>query len=196
MDSKNYYTPNEVAQLFMVSPVTVRQWAQKGLLNAALTAGGHRRFLHQELIRFAQERGLTLNWPGQGLSRILIVEDDEQIAGFLYELLRDRPGIDAVDVAESGFEAGRKIQSFAPSLVILDLMMPGMDGFAVCRNLKADPETRRIRVLAMTGFPSADNVNRILAAGAEVCLEKPINTDHLLELLQLSDPTSVPHSYS
>ena len=54
MDSKNYYTPNEVAQLFMVSPVTVRQWAQKGLLHAALTAGGHRRFLHQELIRFAE----------------------------------------------------------------------------------------------------------------------------------------------
>lgn len=194
MDSKDYYTPNEVAQLFMVSPVTVRQWAQKGLLTAALTAGGHRRFLHQELIRFAHERGLTLNWPGQGQTKILIVEDDEQVAGFLYEFLQGRPGIEAVDIAESGFEAGRMVQSFNPSLVLLDLMMPGMDGFAVCKNLKADPMTRGIRVLAMTGYPTADNIERIMDAGAEVCLAKPIDTVRLMELLQIADQPATSHS--
>lgn len=194
VDSKDYYTPNEVAQLFMVSPVTVRQWAQKGLLNAALTAGGHRRFLHQELIRFAMERGLTLNWPGPGQAKILIVEDDDQVAGFLYEFLQGRPGVEAVDIAESGFEAGRKVQSFNPSLVLLDLMMPGMDGFAVCHNLKADPATRGIRVLAMTGYPSAENIERIMDAGAEVCLAKPIDTARLLELLHLSEQPATAHS--
>lgn len=194
MDSKDYYTPNEVAQLFMVSPVTVRQWAQKGLITAALTAGGHRRFLHQELIRFAHERGLTLNWPAQGTTKILIVEDDEQVAGFLYEFLQGRPGIEAVDIAESGFEAGRKVQSFNPSLVLLDLMMPGMDGFAVCQNLKADPLTRGIRVLAMTGYPTADNIERIMDAGAEVCLAKPIDTARLMELLQIADQPATSHS--
>lgn len=194
MDSKDYYTPNEVAQLFMVSPVTVRQWAQKGLLTAALTAGGHRRFLHQELIRFAHERGLTLNWPGQGTTKILIVEDDEQVAGFLYEFLQGRPGIEAVDIAESGFEAGRKVQSFNPSVVLLDLMMPGMDGFAVCQNLKADPITRGIRVLAMTGYPTADNIERIMDAGAEVCLAKPIDTVRLMELLRIADQPATSHS--
>jgi len=194
VDSKDYYTPNEVAQLFMVSPVTVRQWAQKGLLTAALTAGGHQRFLHQELIRFAHERGLTLNWPGQGTTKILIVEDDEQVAGFLYEFLQGRPGIEAVDIAESGFEAGRKVQSFNPSVVLLDLMMPGMDGFAVCQNLKADPITRGIRVLAMTGYPTADNIERIMDAGAEVCLAKPIDTVRLMELLRIADQPATSHS--
>jgi excisionase family DNA binding protein len=196
VDSKDYYTPNEVAQLFMVSPVTVRQWAQKGLLTAALTAGGHRRFLHQELIRFAHERGLTLNWPGQGhgQTKILIVEDDDQVAGFLYEFLHGRSGLEAVEIAESGFEAGRKVQSFKPSLVLLDLMMPGMDGFAVCKNLKADPATRSIRVLAMTGYPTADNIERIMDAGAEVCLSKPIDTARLMELLQLTDQSATSYS--
>jgi excisionase family DNA binding protein len=156
VDSKHYYTPNEVAQLFMVSPVTVRQWAQKGLLHAALTAGGHRRFLHQDLIRFAQERGLALNWPGRGGTRILIVEDDPQQAAYLYELLQGRPGIEAVDIAASGFEAGHHLHSFKPNLVLLDLMMPGMDGFAVCRSLKADPTTHNIRVLAITGYASVE----------------------------------------
>lgn len=185
VETKDYYTPNEVAQIFMVSPVTVRQWAQKGLLSAALTAGGHRRFLRQELLRFADERGLALNWALHGKARILIVEDDEQVSTFLCELLRGRAGIDALETASNGFEAGRKLQSFEPSLVLLDLMMPGMDGFSVCRTLKQDPATRHIRVVAMTGYPSADNIERILDAGAEVCLEKPIDTDRLLELLQL-----------
>ena len=196
VDSKEYYTPNEVAQLFMVSPVTVRQWAQKGLLNAALTAGGHRRFLHQELIRFAHARGLTLNWPSQGLAKILIVEDDLQVARYLFEFLRDRSGIEAVDIADSGFEAGRKVQSFSPNLVLLDLMMPGIDGFAVCRALKSDPATRNIRVLAMTGFPSADNIERILDEGAEVCLQKPVDTDRLLELLRLPERFAGVQAYS
>lgn len=186
METKNYYTPNEVAQLFMVSPVTVRQWAQKGLLNAALTAGGHRRFLRQELLRFAGQRGLTLNWAVHGKARILIVEDDAQVAAYLYELLRALEDVDAIETAANGFEAGRKVHSFEPSLMLLDLMMPGMDGFAVCTTLKQDPSTRHIRVVAMTGYPTADNIRRILDAGAEVCLAKPLDTEHLLELIRPS----------
>lgn len=183
METKDYYTPNEVAQLFMVSPVTVRQWAQKGLLSAALTAGGHRRFLRQELLRFADERGLSLNWIIHGKARVLIVEDDEQVAAFLHELLRGHDGIDALETAANGFEAGRKVHNFEPSVMLLDLMMPGMDGFEVCRALKQDPSTRHIRVLAMTGYPTSENIERIMNAGAEVCLEKPIDTSRLLELV-------------
>lgn len=196
MDSKDYYTPNEVAQLFMVSPVTVRQWAQKGLLNAALTAGGHRRFLRQELVRFAQERGLTVNWNDDGTTKLLIVEDDGQVAGFLFEFLNGRPGIDAVEVASSGFEAGRMVQHFEPNIVLLDLMMPGVDGFSVCRTLKSDPLTRSIRVLAMTGYPTAENIERIMDAGAEVCLQKPIDTARLLELLRLDVGTTAARAHS
>ncbi|MBI5462389.1 MAG: response regulator [Gammaproteobacteria bacterium] len=196
MDFKDYFTPNEVAQLFMVSPVTVRQWAQKGLLNAALTAGGHRRFLHQELIRFALERGLTLNWPAQGKARILIVDDDALLSACLYEFLEGRPDIEAVDIATHGFQAGRKLHSFRPNLMLLDLTMPGMDGFAVCNDLKTDPSTHNIRVLAMTDYPDTDNLDRILRAGAEVCLEKPVDTNRLLELLHPEPRQGLSHAHS
>lgn len=194
MDTKDYFTPNEVAQLFLVSPVTVRQWAQKGLLRAALTAGGHRRFLRQDLVSFAQARGLKLNWLVHGKTRVLIVDDDEFLARFLYQFLEGRPGIDAVEVAANGFEAGRKVHSFRPSVMLLDLMMPGIDGFTVCNELKADPSTYNIRVLAMTGYPSPENIKRILNAGAEICLEKPVNTDQLLELLRLDNNAIHAHS--
>lgn len=196
MDSKNYYTPNEVAQLFMVSPVTVRQWAQKGLLHASLTAGGHRRFLHQDLVRFALERGLTPNWPARAGLRLLIVEDEPQQAAYIYELLHGRPGIEAVEVAANGFEAGHRLHSFKPNLVLLDLMMPGMDGFAVCRSIKADPATHNIRVIAITGYPSPENVQHILNAGAEACLPKPLDTAHLLALLHLDEGRGVSYSHS
>ncbi|MBI5039997.1 MAG: response regulator, partial [Gammaproteobacteria bacterium] len=140
-------------------------------------------------------RGLSLNWPAQGKTRILIVDDDELLAAFLYEFLEGRPGIGAVDIATNGFEAGRKVHGFRPNLMLLDLMMPGMDGFAVCNNLKADPSTHNIRVLAMSGYPSANNIARILRAGAEVCLEKPVDTDRLLELLRLEHRPGLPHAH-
>ncbi|MBZ0071675.1 MAG: response regulator [Gammaproteobacteria bacterium] len=193
MDSKNYYTPNEVAQLFMVSPVTVRQWAQKGLLHAALTAGGHRRFLHQELIRFAEERGLTPNWPVNGGKHVLIVEDDLHFGEFLQAFLGGRPGVDGVEIATNGFEAGRRVETLHPDIVLLDLTMPGLDGFTICHRLKGDRGTRDIRVIAMSGAPTTDNVQRILAAGAEACLPKPIDTYRLLELLHLDEPGVAAH---
>jgi excisionase family DNA binding protein len=195
VDIKDYFTPNEVAQLFLVSPVTVRQWAQKGLLRAALTAGGHRRFLRQDLVSFAQARGLTLNWS-HGKARILIVDDDPLLTAFLHEFLEGRPDIEAVEVAANGFEAGCKVHSFRPNLMLLDLMMPGIDGFTVCKELKADPSTHNIRVLAMTGYPSAENVDRILQAGAEICLEKPVDTGHLLDLLRLEHRQGSAHAHS
>ena len=84
---KGYLTPREVADLLMVSPITVRQWAQKGWLEAQTTPGGHRRFLHRHVELFARNRGLTLNQGGDDSTRILIVDDDEQISGFLVEAI-------------------------------------------------------------------------------------------------------------
>jgi len=75
---------------------------------------------------------------------------------------------------------------FSPDVVLLDLMMPGMDGFQVCERLKKDSATKNIRVIAMTGYPSAMNTEKILAAGAEICLPKPVDRAQLLELLGVS----------
>jgi CheY-like chemotaxis protein len=57
-----------------------------------------------------------------------------------------------------------------------------MDGFAVCQRIKQNPKTRHIRVVAMTGYPSQENVQRILNAGAEACLSKPLDIDQLRAL--------------
>lgn len=182
---KSYLTPNQVAELLMVTPTAVRQWAEKGDLKALTTPGGHRRFLPAEVERFARNRGLTLNLRNEGVLRVLIVDDDEQLARYLVTLLEGFPEQVVTETAENGFIAGLKIREFNPHIVLLDLMMPGLDGFEVCNRLKSEPNTKAIRVIAMTGYPSPENVEKILASGAEACLSKPLDQQVLLEHLGL-----------
>ncbi|HMM77713.1 MAG TPA: response regulator [Gammaproteobacteria bacterium] len=180
--SKPYLTPTEVASMLMVSPITVRQWAAKGLLKAELTLGGHRRFMRHEIERFAREHGLTLQREdGDERTRLLIVDDDPQLVRLVTAALEDRPEL-TIETATDGFEAGLKVQQFHPDVLLIDLMMPGLDGFEVCRRLKADPQTRGIRVIAMTGYASPENAARALDAGAEHCLAKPFDLRMLEEL--------------
>lgn len=180
---KPYLTPTEAAALLMVAPVTLRAWAAKGLLRAQATAGGHRRFLRRDLERFAHDRGLRLSdrIPESSDLRVLVVDDDRLFADFLVDFLGSR-GAQAV-ACYDGFAAGRRVESYAPDVVLLDVMMPGLDGIEVCRGLKADKHTRHIRVIAMTGYPSDASQAAILSVGAETCLAKPIDHERLLEAI-------------
>lgn len=183
---ETYLTPGQVAKLLMVSPAAVRLWAEKGEINALTTPGGHRRFLQSEINRFAAERCLTQKETIKKKLSVLIVDDDIQFASYLKKLFGKFPDTIDVEVAHDGFDAGFKVHELEINVVLLDLMMPNLDGFEVCQRLKSSPETSEIRVIAMTGYPSAENVEKILAAGAEVCLPKPIERNELLKLLGLN----------
>jgi len=177
LTEKTFLTPNEVAKLLLVSPITVRQWAQKGLLPAQTTAGGHRRFLLADIERFAAERGIELPQPEQ---QLLIVDDDRQLNDYLVALFTTEVPDLIVHSARDGFEAGRLVQQHKPSVVLLDVMMPGIDGLEVCRSLKADAATADIRIVAMTGFHSPELERSMLAAGARVLLKKPFDSDTVI----------------
>jgi excisionase family DNA binding protein len=184
---RTHLTPNEVARLLMVNPVTVRQWASRGLLRSMATPGGHRRFLLSDVEEFARSRGSAPRRNAEGRpERVLIVDDDRQISGLVADLIRARaPEVD-LEVANDGFEAGAKVESFRPHALVLDLMMPGMDGFEVCRRLRARQTLDHIRIVAMTGAHTDENVSRILEAGANACLGKPFDSDELLAALGLA----------
>lgn len=173
---QNYLTPTQAAQILMVSPITVRQWAQKGLLPYRTTPGGHRRFLEADVRQFADR----LDRRSDQQRRVLIVDDDRQLATFLCTLFQAQDGAPAVDVAYDGFEAGRMLQRFKPDTVVLDIMMPGMDGIEVCRRLKEDRDTTHIRVVAITGQANEEIESRMRSAGAEAFLAKPFSNAELL----------------
>lgn len=179
--NKEWLTPNEVAELLLVSPVTVRQWAQKGKLEARTTAGGHRRFSIDSVRQFAVKEGMAARLNGIANRSILVVDDDDQLNRFLVELFKSRDEGALVESASNGFEAGSKVQQVMPDVVLLDIMMPGMDGFEVCERLKTNVDTMHIQVIAMSGYHSQENEERVMNAGADQFLKKPFSNKEVLQ---------------
>jgi CheY-like chemotaxis protein len=183
--NKRYLPPGEAADLLMVTPMTLRRWVKQGLLKPRTTVGGHRRYLVEDLLQFAKKQGRHIEETEQEALRVLIVDDNPRLSRFLREALqRLCPGLVA-EVAESGFEAGRKLISFEPHAVVLDLMMPDMDGFEVCRMIKESRQTADVNVVAVTGYPSEENTRRVIAQGAAACLSKPVDICALLTALEV-----------
>ncbi len=183
---KEYMTPTEVGRLLKVSPVTVRYWASSGLLDAVTTPGGHRRFTRDEVLRFAHERGVAIDELNYDSLRILIVDDDQQVTEVLKELLSTHTTC-TVEIAHDGFDAGRLVPIFHPHIVLMDVMMPGLNGVEVCRRLKSDPLYKHIKIIAMTGYPTADVCDGMINAGAVMCLPKPLNRKRLLSAIRAEE---------
>jgi excisionase family DNA binding protein len=183
---KSYLTPKEVAELLMVSTAAVRLWAESGKLKARVTAGGHRRFKLEDIKEFAKKNNIQLNISTSASPKILIVDDDIHFAEFLQALLKME--IKNVDVAISldGFDAANKLHSFTPSILLLDLKMPGLDGFQVCESVKENPLQNHIRVIAISGDVTHSDIDKLKSKGAEACLNKPINVPVLLKQLALN----------
>jgi len=180
-----YLTPNQVAEMLMVSPITVRQWSQKGELESMQTPGGHRRYLYSHIQKFAEDRNILLRVANGNKPKILIVDDDPQMSEFLVEVLSTRYDDIEIETAVDGFDAGFKVKTFQPTIVLLDLMMPGIDGFDVCNKLKNDPLTRYVRIIIVSGYLSDENIHKALATGAETCIPKPVKPEKLFEILDL-----------
>ena len=182
---RSYLTTNEVAEMLMVSPATIRNWVHNGWLQGESTAGGHRRFQRRQVESFARGRKIAIQPSDSGSLRILVVDDDTQFARFMVELVQESTASVDVRVATNGFEAGTLIREFEPHVVLLDLLMPRLNGLDVCRRLKSDPVTRTVRVIGVTGTVDPGNYADFLRAGAELCLSKPIDTRVLLDALGL-----------
>jgi len=178
---KTHLTPTEVAELMMVNPVTVRQWSASGMLRSSTTPGGHRRFLLSDVEQFAYTRGAKqAAHHSSRPDRVLIMDDDPNVSRRIAELIQERHSDVETEIAHDGFEAGVKVESFRPHALVLDLMMPGIDGLEVCRRLRARLTLNRIRIVAVNDFADLENVDRILAAGANACLSKPLDSERLL----------------
>src|SRR5262245_9106308 len=178
MREKSVFTTFEAAKLCHVSPLSIINWVNAGRLPAFRTPGGHRRIRRDDLARFMRENGIPLPEDlrdGSGRPRVLVVDDEASIREVIAASLASRASQPyEVMTAADGFEAGRLVATFRPDVVLLDLRMPGLDGFQVCRTIKADPETSSTIVIALTGYHTPETEARIVECGAVRCLAKPI----------------------
>lgn len=175
-NSKNVFTTFEAADYCGVHNSTIRNWIKKGILKSYKTPGGHRRIKKNDMDDFLTTSGMRGGTSSADTSKkILIVDDDVDLLKTIAKFLEEINENFKLATAENGFDAGKLVYSFRPHLVVLDLMMPGLDGFQVCSNLKNDPDTSDIKVLAITGFYSSANIEKIKKCGADHCLPKPVD---------------------
>lgn len=186
---KDYLKPSEVAKLLQVEPSTVRHWTRNGRLRATTTPGGHRRFSYRDVEMFAREHHIALATRRGDILRVLVVDDDTRVARLIKNILLSADPEIEVEVAHDGFAAGQAVGKFEPDVIILDLVMPGVDGYELCKTLKDDPATAAVRIVAVTGDPDPVAVSRIVRLGAEVCLQKPLNKEQLLGAVGLQTDT-------
>jgi excisionase family DNA binding protein len=177
MEEKSVFTTFDAAKLCHVSPLSIINWVNAGRLPAFRTPGGHRRIRKEDLVRFMRDSGIPLPdelREGSGRAKVLIVDDEASIRDVLAEHMTTRSRPFEVMTAADGFEAGRLVATFHPDVVLLDLRMPGIDGFQVCRAIKDDPGSAGAVVIAMTGYHTPETETRVLECGAIRCFAKPL----------------------
>lgn len=180
MEDKALLTTGEIAAHCRVSYEAVSKWIKSGKLKAYTTPGRHRRVRRADFEAFLREYNLP---PLTGSQRKVLIVDDDPAVVRLLSTFFDMTGEYEVATAADGFEAGIQITGNCPQLVILDLMMPNIDGFKVCRGIKSNPQTRQVIVVVLTGYATPENVRKALECGADCCLEKPVSLDDLEQKL-------------
>ena len=169
-------TISEASKLCGVSLKTITNWIEQGHIKAHKTVGGHRRILREDLFQFMREHKIPVPDDGKepGRRRILIVDDDRIIVETLVLALEeDEHGFDVVS-SRDGFEAGIQVSHFKPDLVILDIMMPDINGYEVCKKIKSDPESKDTKVIVLSAYLDEDNFQKMKAFGADACFSKPL----------------------
>ena len=154
--------------------------------------GNHKRVLQKTLQEYLKLHNIAapLSWsePMQRL-RVLVVEDDDDLLELVTELLHDEERID-VRGENNAFNAGLQVAGWQPDLILLDFLMPGMNGFDLCRHLRKGGKTADIAVLAMTGLTADENRAQVMASGVSDFIGKPFHSEDLLgkvrEMLALS----------
>jgi two-component system, OmpR family, response regulator VicR len=175
-------TTGQVARHCQVSIPALRRWIRDGRLTAFKTPGGHCRIALEELQRFLRQYGMPLYPTSAPDIRILIVDDEPTVVKLFVDMLADDPRGFILDTATDGYDALIKVGMFRPSLLILDVSIPLLDGIAVCHRLKANPDTRTIKILGITGYPHL--IPALLEAGADACLAKPFQLQHVQHQLE------------
>ena len=181
---KPYLTTGGIAKILYVTRVTVYNWIKLGQLKASRVHQGKYRVSKNVFTEFVKQHKLENSIASEILTmptiKILVVDDEPDVAGTIKAFLEKANPHYHVVVATSGFEAGHLISSFNPNVIILDLVMPGVDGFSVCRKIKSDSQTRKTRIIAVTTCFSKENLEKIKKEGADIVLTKPFDYHKLL----------------
>ena len=179
MKSQKAYTTFEAARICHVTHHSIKNWIKQGLIKASRTPGGHYRILEDDLNDFREKYDMFPEERGREKPVVMVV-DDEQDALDLIERVLSEENVDIVKVSNAT-EAGLKVAQLTPDLILLDFLMPEVNGFEVCKALRGNEQTRDIPIMAVTCLTKEEDIERIFEGGADEYLAKPFKVDDLLE---------------
>ena len=176
-------TVYEASKYCNVSSKTIINWVDSGHIKAYKTVGGHRRINKSDLVAFMEKQGIPIPDVKEviGRKKILVVDDDPIIVETIVQALEeDEHGYEVIS-ASDGFEAGLQVSHFLPDLLILDIMMPDIKGFDVCKTIKSNPETRHIKIIVLSAYLDDEKFKKMKDLGADICFSKPLPLPRLKE---------------
>ena len=186
---KDLYTTGEAAEICRVSQQTIIRCFDAGRLDGFRVPGSKfRRIPRQSLVKFMKENKIPLDAIESGKRKVLIVDDDAEIVELIVDVL-DRDGRFEIKTASSGYEAGMATEKYKPELILLDYMLPDVNGNIVCQAIKGNPEFENIKIIIVSGVVKQEEISQLLKSGAEDFIRKPFDVTELIrkitEVLQM-----------
>lgn len=189
MTSKTVFTTGEAAKICKVSQQTIIRCFDNGTLKGFRVPGSRFRRIPRDLLyAFMKDNGIPTDALESGRKKILVVDDDVDLVELIVEGL-ERDGRFEIRTANNGFDAGMQVKEFRPDLVILDVMLPDINGKEVCQRVRSDPSMDSVQIICISGMIEKDKVQSLIDSGANDFMQKPFAIEDLLargcELLEI-----------
>jgi two-component system, OmpR family, response regulator len=189
IELKNVYSTGEAAEICKVSQQTIIRCFDTGRLVGFRVPGSKfRRIPRDSLVKFMRENDIPLDQLDSGRRKVLVVDDEAEIVELMVDVL-DRDGRFDVKTATTGYDAGVLTQEFRPDLIILDYMLPDVNGNIVCKTIRNNPAFGHVKIIIISAVINQDDIDHLLKAGADAFMKKPFSIDELVsrmtELLML-----------
>ncbi len=179
------FTTFEVARLCGVFHTTVINWVNKGKLKARMTPGGHRRIPLSELVPFMKKYDMPVPADIEDPHRSILILDDEPIMTRLIEKgFSKHQDVFTVRLSNNPVDALIEVGKKLPDLLVMDLMMPVMDGFQVCQILKSSPATKDMKIIAISGRKLTAAQQDFLSKNVDLFLQKPFEMSELIAAVE------------
>ena len=183
LQQKKIFTTGEAAEMCKISQQTIIRCFDSGRLRGFRVPGSRfRRIPREELLRFMRENNIPTDAMAGGRQRILIVDDDDQIVELFVDVLTRHDRFE-VRTAGTGYDAGVMTEQFKPDLMILDYMLPDINGNIVCKTVRQNPALSGMKIIIVSGVVNEEEVQDLLHAGADDFVKKPFNVEQLLSLV-------------
>jgi excisionase family DNA binding protein len=178
---KKFYTTGELGKIIGVSRVTVYKWIKNKKIEGVRLPGGRWIILKKEAEKIIKERNLEAI---EKEIKILIGDDNIEITNSLKEFLERRNSDFRIMTAYNGFEVGKYLYTFKPDILILDIFMPGINGFEILNIVRNDPKLKDIVIIIITGHSEEENIKRAKEQGADYIFIKPFDYKEIEETIK------------